>query len=76
MCIGEPFAKMEGVLALATLARDWMLCPTDGGEVSIGPGFILRPTQPIRMIATQRIKILEKARTGTLLSPRVIQGRL
>jgi cytochrome P450 len=76
MCIGEPFAKMEGVLALATLARDWMLCPADGGEVGIGPGFILRPTQPIRMIATQRVKILEKVKAGTLLSPRVIQGQL
>jgi cytochrome P450 len=42
-CIGEGFAWMEGVLALATLARRWRLRHLPGVEVVGKPGITLRP---------------------------------
>ena len=41
-CIGEGFAWMEGVLALATLARRWRLRHAPGTEVVGKPGITLR----------------------------------
>jgi cytochrome P450 len=41
-CIGEGFAWMEGVLALATLARRWRLRHAPGAEVVPKPGITLR----------------------------------
>jgi cytochrome P450 len=41
-CIGEGFAWMEGVLALATLARRWRLRHVPGAEVIAKPGITLR----------------------------------
>ena len=49
MCIGEPFARMEGVLALAALARRWRLALSEDRAVGIGSGMILRPDRPILM---------------------------
>ncbi len=49
MCIGEPFAKLEGVLALAALAQKWEFAPADGAEIGIGPGILLNPDRPILM---------------------------
>jgi cytochrome P450 len=49
MCIGEPFARLEGVLALALLARRWRLESIDREAAGIGPGFLLRPDKPIGM---------------------------
>lgn len=49
MCIGEPFARLEGVIALAALARRWKLETVDSSPASIGPGFLLRPENPIMM---------------------------
>jgi cytochrome P450 len=54
MCIGEPFAKLEGVLALAILARRWKLENVSEDPAQIGAGFILRPEKPILMRARQR----------------------
>jgi cytochrome P450 len=54
MCIGEPFAKLEGVLALAILARRWKLENVSEDPARIGAGFILRPEKPILMRACQR----------------------
>jgi cytochrome P450 len=44
-CIGEGFAWMEGVLALATILRDWRvsLPPTPGKAIEIQPRITLRP---------------------------------
>ena len=42
-CIGEGFAWMEGVLALATLARRWRLRSVPGAKVRGKPGITLRP---------------------------------
>ncbi len=52
-CIGEQFAWMEGVLVLATLARQWRLrldAPTPPPHGSI----TLRPAGPVLMTATPR----------------------
>lgn len=54
MCIGEPFAKLEAVLALATLARQWKLENTNNGPVAIKQGLLLNPDQPILMHAKRR----------------------
>jgi cytochrome P450 len=54
MCIGEPFAKLEGVIALALLGRDWKFETIDSEPVEIGPGFLLRPEKPIRMRVLKR----------------------
>jgi cytochrome P450 len=42
-CIGEGFAWMEGVLALATLARRWRLAALPGVEPVLEPRITLRP---------------------------------
>jgi cytochrome P450 len=51
MCIGEPFAKLEGVIALATLGRRWKLWNANRGHIGVGPGFLLRPEAPIMLKA-------------------------
>jgi cytochrome P450 len=48
LCIGEQFAWMEGVLAIATLARRMRLERVDGGDVATLPLVTLRPRSPIR----------------------------
>jgi cytochrome P450 len=47
MCIGEPFARAEGVLVLATLARRFRLRVDDGRAVTPGPSALLRPSRAI-----------------------------
>jgi cytochrome P450 len=49
MCIGEPFARLEGVLALAALAQKWAL-QYDGEEpVGVGHSAVLSPNQAIAL---------------------------
>jgi cytochrome P450 len=47
MCIGEPFARAEGVLVLATLARRFRLRIDDTSDVTPGPSALLRPSRAI-----------------------------
>jgi cytochrome P450 len=54
MCIGEPFARLEGVLALATLARIWKLENIQDLPVGIGTGFVLSPDKPLLMRLARR----------------------
>ena len=54
MCIGEPFARLEGLLALATLARNWILPLETGTPVKIGAGAISNPDQPILLRPIRR----------------------
>lgn len=49
MCIGEPFAKLEGVLVLATLARHWAFECTDDRAAGLGSGLLLNPDRQILM---------------------------
>ena len=53
-CVGEPFAWMEGVLVLATIARDWSL--RNRGERPVKPeGLItLRPRGGMPMVLRRR----------------------
>jgi cytochrome P450 len=54
MCIGEPFAKAEGVIVLAMLARRWRLASVDNSAVGPAPGMLLNPNRPILMHASER----------------------
>src|SRR5215467_1624398 len=54
MCIGDSFAKLEGVTVLATLARRWSLRLADASSVSVRPGTTLAPAQAIWMKVVER----------------------
>jgi cytochrome P450 len=56
-CIGESFAWMEGILAIATLAQRWRLTYADAGEPEIQEKITLRPKGPLRMRAEPRGKV-------------------
>jgi cytochrome P450 len=50
LCIGEPFAWMEAVLMLATLAQRWRLRPAEGfARPGLGPRITLNPDGPAMM---------------------------
>jgi cytochrome P450 len=53
-CIGESFARMEGVLSLATLAQGWKLRLVPGHQVEPTPLITLRPKYGIRMCLERR----------------------
>ncbi len=46
MCIGEAFARAEGVVVLATIAQRWRLAIAEGA-VAPAPSALLRPSAPI-----------------------------
>ncbi len=54
VCIGEPFAWMEGTLALATLAKDWQARHVAGHPVDLLPRITLRPRYGMRMTLRRR----------------------
>jgi cytochrome P450 len=51
-CIGEGLAWMEGVLSLATIARDWRVSQAPGSpvEIPINPAISLRPKHGVPLI--------------------------
>jgi len=53
-CIGEPFAWMEGVLVLATIAQQWRLRLVPGHPVEPQALLTLRPRYGIRVTAARR----------------------
>ena len=53
-CIGESFAWMEGVLALATIAQSWRLSLVPGQRIEAQPLITLRPKYGMRMILKKR----------------------
>jgi cytochrome P450 len=53
-CLGEPFAWMEGVLAIAVLAQKWKLSLAPGHRVEMAPQLTLRSKYGMRMIPTAR----------------------
>jgi cytochrome P450 len=53
-CIGEPFAWMEAVLLLATLAQQWQLRLAPSHKVSPQPLITMRPRNGLPMILTRR----------------------
>jgi cytochrome P450 len=54
MCIGEPFAWMEAMVVLATLAARWRLCLVPDQRVEFQPAVTLRPKHGIRMTVRRR----------------------
>ena len=54
ICIGEQFAWMEGILALATIARRWRLRLVPGHRVVPKPIVTLRAKHGMRMTAHRR----------------------
>src|SRR5712692_10503527 len=53
-CIGEPFAWMEGVLILSTIAQGWRLRLLPGHRVEPQALITLRPRYGMRMVAERR----------------------
>jgi cytochrome P450 len=49
MCIGDSFAKLEGVTVLAILVRQWKLRLADASHVGVKPGITLAPGRKIWM---------------------------
>ena len=54
VCIGEQFAWMEGILALATIAQRWRLSLVSGHPVALQPIITLRPKFGMRMAVHPR----------------------
>jgi cytochrome P450 len=55
-CIGEGLAWMEGVLSIATIARDWHLTPQPNtpAEIAINPAISLRPKHGVPLRVRRR----------------------
>ncbi|HEX8325364.1 MAG TPA: cytochrome P450, partial [Tepidisphaeraceae bacterium] len=53
-CVGEPFAWLEAILLLATLAKRWRLTRADDTTVRLFPTITLRPKDPVRMTLHRR----------------------
>ena len=49
MCIGDSFARMEGLLVLATIAREWRVLSEDSRPMGFNLGITLRPDRPVWM---------------------------
>ena len=54
MCIGEDFAWMEGMLVLATIAREWQFGLLPGQVIDLQPRITLRPKYGMRMRLERR----------------------
>jgi len=54
VCIGEQFAWMEGIIALATIAQHWKLRLVPGHPVALQPIVTLRPKHGIHMTVEAR----------------------
>jgi cytochrome P450 len=54
LCIGEPFAWMEGELLLATLAQRWKLRLVRGQPIDLSPVVTLRPKHGMKMTVHRR----------------------
>jgi cytochrome P450 len=54
VCVGEPFAWMEGVLCIATIAQRWQMKHVPGHKVELLPRLTLRPKYGMKMTVTRR----------------------
>jgi cytochrome P450 len=53
-CIGEPFAWMEGVLIIATIAQKWTMHLVPGQRIKLDPAITLRPKYGMKMKLIRR----------------------
>lgn len=53
-CIGEPFAWMEGILLIATLAQKWRMSHVPAHKVDMQPLITLRPKYGMQMVLHAR----------------------
>jgi cytochrome P450 len=53
-CIGEPFAWMEGILIIATIAQKWTMGLTKDQRIKLDPAITLRPKYGMKMNLTLR----------------------
>ena len=53
-CIGEPFAMMEAVLLIATIASKWKLKLVPGFKVEPLPLITLRPKYGLKMVLERK----------------------
>lgn len=53
-CIGEPFAWMEAILLLATMAQRWTFELSPSARIAFDPKITLRPKHGMPMIARRR----------------------
>ncbi len=53
-CIGESFARMEGVLILATIAQRWRFRAVPGHRVELNPFVTLHPRHGLKMTLERR----------------------
>ncbi len=54
VCVGEPFAWMEGVLLLATIARRWSVAIDPGYAGTVQPAVTLRPRDHLPAVLRTR----------------------
>jgi cytochrome P450 len=54
LCIGMGFAKMEGVLLLATIGRRWRMRLVPGQRIEPHPRITLRPREGVRVTLSRR----------------------
>lgn len=54
MCIGDAFARMEGVFILAEISRHWNLERLQEGLPEMSPAPVLNPDRPMRMKTVAR----------------------
>jgi cytochrome P450 len=55
-CIGEPFAWMEGVLIIATIAQEWSMHLVPSQRIKLDPAITLRSKYGMKMKLSQRRK--------------------
>jgi cytochrome P450 len=55
-CIGEPFAWIEGILIIATIAQKWTMRLVPSQRIKLDPAITLRPRHGMKMKLIQRTK--------------------
>jgi cytochrome P450 len=53
-CIGEPFAWMEGILVIATIAQKWLIRLAPDQRIKLDPAITLRPKYGMKMKLIRR----------------------
>jgi len=61
MCIGDSFARLEGVLTLINLGRKWHFSCSNGDSIKIGVGMLLRADRAILLQVTERTRARQEA---------------